>query len=189
MTKTRIQICGVPLILRRAVSVAKQHSAARELRKIALVCPEGAAREIVLKLRDEHRQATESDRALIRDIRDRGGVCPPTGMTREEWANRLPRPLHGKRGGCAPADELAQEMYDRGTIAEPSTDAVLDHLATVHTRARSKPPIPDERDLRREARRLVGERVGRAVRELIKTARREAEATCPAPEKPQKTVR
>ncbi len=168
-------------LVRRAASSARQDAAARELRRVALACPDGAAREIVSKVREEHRQATAPDRALVKNVRDRGGVCFPGGMTPEEWRNRLPRALHGKRGQCVPADELAQELFDRGVIAEPYSDAALDHLGKTYARAKSKPPIPDERDLTREARRLVTERVPRAVRELVRTARRETEAACPPP--------
>lgn len=181
--RTRINLCGVPVVLTRAVSGAKRDAAARELRKVALLCPEGAAREILRQVRREHREATASDRAFIRDVRDRGGVCFPGGMTTEEWRNRLPRPVHGKRGRCVPSDELAQELYDRGIIRDPSTDVALDHVAASYERARSEAAIPDERDLKREARRMVGERVTRAVRELVSTARRESAPACPMPPK------
>lgn len=175
--KKTFDICGTP-----ETATIRTAGAAHELRRLALVCPDRVAVELVKAVREDHRQATEPDRALIRQVKDRGGVCPLPGLTPEEWHDRVPRTLRGKRGRCAPADELAQELFDRGAIAEPSTDAILDHLATVHARARSEPPIPDDRELRKEARRIVRQRVGRAVRELLVEARRE----CPVPEKSSK---
>ncbi|HXG61756.1 MAG TPA: hypothetical protein VNO22_10290 [Planctomycetota bacterium] len=165
--------------LRRAGQAAQRELAARELRRIALACPERVAQEILRKVREEHRQTTELDRALIKDVRNRGGVCFPGGMTLEEWRNRLPRALHGRKTRCVPADELAQEFYDRGIIPDASTDTVLDHLGKAYERARSKPPVPEERELVKEARRVVREKVNQAVRELVRTARREGEASCP----------
>jgi hypothetical protein len=176
-----LRLCGVPLLLRRAGQAARREAAVKELRRVALLCPEGAKREILKKVREEHRQVTEPDRALVKEVRDRGGVCFPGGMTPEEWRNRLPRALHGKRGRCVPADELAQELYDRGRIPEPYSDAVLDYLTSAYARARSKPPIPEERDLAREARKIIRERVNGLVREIVRSAR---EASCPpAPER------
>lgn len=158
-----------------------RRAAERELQQVALQCPEGAAAELVRQIRAEHRAMTQPDRGVVRDVRDRGGVCFPGGMTAEEWRNRLPRALHGKRARCVPADELAQELADRGTIREPTSDAALDHLNAAYARARSSPPVPDPADLRRDARRVVTERVKRAVKELVQTAQREAQAACPSP--------
>ena len=172
---------------RQAAEGVRQDLVARELRRVAMVCPAGVEQKIILQVRREHREATAPDRALVRDVRDRGGICFPGGMTAEEWRNRLPRALHGKRGRCVPADEIAQEMADRGVIREPSSDAALDHLDKVYTRAKSEPSLPDKADLDREAKRIVREKVTRAVRELVRTARRQAEAACPAPESPLTT--
>ena len=163
---------------RQAAEGVRQDLAARELRRIALVCPAGIGREIILQVRRDHRDATAPDRALIRDVRDRGGICFPGGMTTEEWRNRLPRALHGQRGRCVPADEIAQEMADRGTIPDPTSDSALDHLGKVYTRAKSAPSLPDGREVEHEAKRVVRERVARAVRELVTTARNQA--ACPA---------
>lgn len=174
--REKSEICGAP-----ESATIRKAGAARELRRVALLCPDQVAVELVKAVREEHRQATEPDRALVRDVKDRGGVCPLPGLTLEEWRDRVPRALRGKRGHCAPADELAQEFFDRGTIAEPTTDAVLDHLTTVHARARSDPPIPEERELRKEALRIVRQRVGRAVRELVRTAQRDAKESCLSP--------
>jgi len=154
-----------------------RRAAERELKRVALLCPEGAEAELVREIRAEHRAATQPDRAVVRDVRDRGGVCFPGGMTAEEWRNRLPRALHGKRDRCVPADEIAQEMADRGTISEPMSDAALDHLGKVYQRAKSTPLLPHKADLEREARKIVGQRVARAVKELA----REIRLTCPAP--------
>jgi hypothetical protein len=168
MKKARWKLCGLPesASLRRV-------GAAQELRRIALECPDQVAEDLVRAAKEEHRQATQPDRDLIRRVKDRGGLCFPGGMTHEEWRNRLPRTLHGKSGRCVPTDELAQELADRGTISEPSSDGVIDHLRTSYERARSEAPAPDPGELRREARRIVRQRVGHAVRELIREARRE----------------
>jgi hypothetical protein len=172
MRKYRAELCGLPEIrlLRRA-------GAAQELRRVALVCPDQVAKGLMRASKEEHRQAAQVDRDLIQDVKDRGGVCFPSGMSREEWRSRLPVALHGMKGRCVPADEIAQEFADRGTIPEPSSDAVLDRLGAAYARARAKFPNPDPGELRREARRLVRQRVGRALRQLLREV--QCERTAP----------
>ena len=166
-------------LLRRAAPAARQDPTVRELRHVCLKGVPGMIEEIVRQVHEEHRQATAPDREAIREVRSRGGVCFPGGMTSEEWSNLLPRALRGPARTCIQPDELAQEFFDRGKIAEPSTDAVLDHLNVTYERARSKPSLPDEKELRREARRVVNERVKQAVEDLVTTASRQAKTVCP----------
>jgi len=166
---------------RRGAENVRQDLATKELRRIALLCPNGMARKILSQVKAEHRARIEDDRRLVKDVRGRGGVCFPGGMTREEWGDRLPRSLHGRKRHCAPSDELAQELYDRGQLPDPSTDAVLDKLSGAYTRSRSAVPAPDEKELLKEAKRLIGDEVRLAVRELVKSAESHCEAACPQP--------
>jgi hypothetical protein len=170
--RTRIELCGVPIDLRRS-------AAARHLRKVALVCPDQVVAEIVKAAREDHRAATQPDRTFVRDLKAEGGVCAPADLSREEWRNALPRPLRGKWGHCLALDEVAQQLADRGAIADASSDAALDHMNATFNRARSKPTIPNLQALMKEARRVVADRVRRAVGELIATTRKQAEAGCP----------
>lgn len=170
-----------PLSLRQAREVVRQNFAERELRRVSLLGTAGVAREIAREIRREHREETSRDREIVRDVRGRGGVCRPTELSKEEFEGRVPRSLRGRARRCVPPDELAQEFFDRGMIADPSTDVVIDFLEESFRRARSPADVPEERELRREARGIVRERVGRAIRELVKTARRQGEAACPPP--------
>lgn len=164
---------------RRAAEAVKQDFAIRELRRIATMCPTGIAHQILVNVRREHREGTQDERTLVKDVRDRGGVCFPGGMTKEEWANRLPRPLHGRASRCVPADELAQELFDRGQLGDPSSDAILDVLGEAYVRARSRAPLPDDKTLIKEAKRILADQIKRAAKELVATARRQGLASCP----------
>lgn len=171
---------------RRATERLKQDFAVRQLRRVATMCPTGIANEILRNVRREHRETTQDERAFVKDVRDRGGVCFPGGMTREEWDNRLPRSLHGRKTRCVPSDELAQELFDRGIIGDPSSDTVLDLLGESYVRARSTPPQPSEKDLLKQAKKVLAEQIMRAAKELVATARRQGLTECIRPGKPKK---
>ena len=168
-------------ILTLAAQGVRQGLAEAELRRLALVGTPGVAEEIAKQVRREHREATSGDREIVKDLRAEGGLCRPSVISREDFMDRVPRPLRGPAGRCVAADELAQDLFTKGLISEPRTDALLDFLRDSHRRARSKPDIPEPRELRAEARRLIRQRVKRGVRELVRTARRQAEAVCPVP--------
>lgn len=171
---------------RRATERLKQDFAVRQLKRVATMCPTGIAREILRNVRREHRETTHDERTFVKDVRDRGGVCFPGGMTSEEWANRIPRALHGRKTRCVPADELAQELYDRGIIPDASSDTVLDLLGELYVRARSAPPQPTEKELMKQAKKVLAEQVLRAAKELVATARRQGLTECVRPAKPKK---
>jgi hypothetical protein len=171
---------------RTATERLKQDFAVRELRRIATMCPAGIANAILRNVRREHRETTQEDRIFVRDVRDRGGICFPEGMTREEWLNRLPRSLHGSKSRCVPADELAQELYDRGVLPDASSDTVLDKLGQSYLTARSAPPRPTEKELVKQAKKVLNEQIVRAAKELVATARRQGLTDCLVSRTPKK---
>jgi hypothetical protein len=171
---------------RRGAERLKQDFAVRQLRRVATMCPSGIANEILRNVRREHRETTQEERILVRDVRDRGGVCFPGGMTQEEWRNRLPRSLRGSKSRCVPPDELAQELYDRGTLPDASSDTVLDRLGQAHLRASSAPPRPTDKELVKQAKKVLNEQIMRAAKELVATARRQGLTDCPAAKTPEK---
>lgn len=166
---------------RRGAEGVRQDHAMRDLRRLTLLCPVGMSQRILEQIRREHREATEDERGMLKDVRSRGGVCFPGGMTREEWDNSLPRSLQGSKKRCVPADELAQELYDRGRIADASQDAVLDKLVRVYDTARNPPNLPDEKTLAKEAKRLLGQEVKTIVRNLVKSSKKQCAAACAQP--------
>lgn len=177
--------------VRKATQRLKQDFATRQLRRVATMCPSGIANEILRNVRREHREMTQDERAFVKDVRDRGGVCFPGGMTREEWANRLPRALHGPKTRCVPSDELAQELFDRGVTPDPSSDTALDLLGQAYARARSEPPRPTDKDLMKQAKKVLNEQVVRAAKELVATARQQGLTDCLAfrlPEPPKQSA-
>lgn len=148
---------------------------AADLRAVARLGVDGAEREIVRRMNDEQKAATEHERMIVREVRQRGGVCRPEGMTQEEWANRLPRSLRGSRSrnpnkagrGCAPIDEIAQEYADRGMIGDAYQDEALDFIAAADVTAKMQAPPPEPKELRKAARRLVDTKANQAAQELI----------------------
>lgn len=149
-----------------------------EFRAVARLGVDGAEREIVRRMNDEQKAATEHERMIVREVKARGGVCRPEGMTQEEWANRLPRSLRGSRSrnpskagrGCAPIDELAQEYADRGMIGDAYQDEAIDFIAAADVTQKMKAPPPEPKELRKAARRLVDNKASRAAQELVQSS-------------------
>lgn len=139
----------------------------RELRAVARLGVDGAEREILRRVADEHRASTEHERRIVGEVKERGGVCKPEGMTQEEWANRLPRSLRGSKKHCAAVDEVGQEFADRGLTTDAYQDTTLDYLATADVIVRSRAAPPDAKELRKAAYRLVDDKANRAAQDLI----------------------
>lgn len=167
-----------PVLAQQSALAAQQRIAEREFQRIARLGTEGIADSIVRQSRAEHRHATTPDRESVMAVRLRGGVRRPSGMSAEEWRSAIPRALRGsKRKGVA-LDELAQEFADAGVIRDAYQDTLLDYLNKAYDDAHSRAHLPDEKTLRREARKLVDRRARRTARELVESARAQAEIMC-----------
>lgn len=139
----------------------------RDFKAVARLGVDGAEREIIRRMNDEQRASTGHERGIVADVKARGGVCRPDGMTQEEWANRLPRALRGGRKHCARVDELAQEFADRGMTSDAYQDTALDFLAVADVVSKTKAAPADPKELRKAARKLIDSKATRAAADLI----------------------
>lgn len=139
----------------------------REFRAVARLGVDGAEREILRRVNDEHRASTEHERRIVAEVKDRGGICRPEGSTQEEWSNRLPRSLRGSKKHCVAVDEVGQEFADRGLTADAYQDTTLDYLATADVVVKSRAAPPDPKELRKAAYRLVDDKASRAAQDLV----------------------
>lgn len=108
------------------------------------------AKRIEKEIRAEERGKLERTVEIVKDIKSRGGVRPTTAT------ELLPEEFTAKKGGGVAADELAQEMSDRGIIKDASADALYDWLQQAVTAIEtSKERLAS---VEKEAKKLAGEK-------------------------------
>lgn len=122
------------------------------------------ARELERVLRQQETASVADLRAVLTDIRKRGGIGP-AGLT-EEWRTSIPRGLRGTKG--VPWDELAQELADRGVISGASFNELADYLGRAVEAIRgSKEAIAG---VKAKARRLAAGQIRDALGRLVRNA-------------------
>lgn len=114
-------------------------------------------------MRAEEKSKLDPILALVQEIHDRGGI-DPSSPTED-----LPRSFRSKKAGAgASSDVIAQELYDRGLLESPESDALYQKLGEW----KSQIDLSKERaaEIPKEARRLARERVSESIEALVKNA-------------------
>ena len=130
----------------------------------------GVERQIAKALYQEHRASVAFYVDLLRDIRSRGGIRAAGGIV-EELKTTLPRGLIGGKKGV-PADELAQELADRGVIASADQGELFRYLEEAVEFV--KRPKVDPGQIRAKARELVRTHTAENLGSIIKNVRESA---------------
>lgn len=121
------------------------------------------ANRLEAAMRAEEKSKLDPILALVQEIHDRGGI-DPSSPTED-----LPRSFRSKKAGAgASSDVIAQELYDRGLLESPESDALYQKLGEW----KSQIDLSKERaaEIPKEARRLARERVSESIEALVKNA-------------------
>jgi hypothetical protein len=100
---------------------------------------------------------------ILADIKERGGVRPSTST------ERIPKGYKAAEGRGVGSDEIAQELADRGVIADAYSDSFYDFLENA---VRIQKEVK-EQDFQAEAKRIARETVSNSIEALIENTKQQ----------------
>lgn len=154
----------VELIAKAEADKASRAVAIHEVKKLTREGIPGVAKRLAKAMRQEERAKAAFYVDVLRDLRQRG-IRVPESLASE--AHRIPKQF--RRADGVMADELAQELADRGIIHTAAWDDLADFLDVVVDQVRGSRAKADPRAARSQARNLVARTGGEGLKEIIST--------------------
>lgn len=130
--------------------------------KVARRGKESLRRQLEAAIRRQEQAAVADLRQVLIDVREAGGV-------KAIAVEHPDLPGLVKKGKGRPADEVAQELYDRGIIADASEDALYDYLRYAVDAVAGVRAARDK--IRAQARALATTQVNDALKAIIQNSK------------------